>query len=66
MSKDKCCGDERCKCHKEHKKHHKHHECETESKRGCFSELLNNCGNESFIIFLVLILLIVSCGADIF
>jgi hypothetical protein len=65
MSKDKCCKDECCKCRKEYKKHHKDPECEIEPKCGCLSNLFNCCGNESFIIFLILILLIVTCGADI-
>ncbi len=63
MSKHKCYReDDRCECRKEHKKHHKHHECEEEPKKGCFNDLCKCFGNESFIIFLVLILLVATCG----
>lgn len=78
MSKDRCCRDEHCRCRKE-KEHHrcdddcckcrkekKRHHCEKESKRDiCAGIFEGGCGNISFIIFLVLVLLIFSGGIEI-
>lgn len=60
MSSDKGHRDGQCHSHQEHKKHHK---CEKKLNcRNGFLEFFS--GNESSIIFLVLILLIFSSGTE--
>lgn len=66
-SKHHCCEEECCKCHKEGKHHRCEEECcrchkEKEIKPDLYTGIFENCGNISFIIFLVLVLLIVSGG----
>jgi len=75
MGRDRCCRDECCGCHKGH--HHcdekhckchkekKHHRCEKERKRDICAGIFDGCGNISFIIFLILVLLIFSGGIEI-
>jgi hypothetical protein len=78
MSKDRCCRGEHCKCHRKREHHRceeerckchkekKHHRCEKEFKRDTSAGIFEGCcGNISFIIFLILVLLMFSGGIEI-